>query len=180
MAVWRDRRRADLGDLALMSRRFPPPWTVEQTDACFIAKDHTGHSLAYVYFEEEPGRRVAAHLLTRDDARRIAAQLSRNAHSTPKPSNIPVRVLLPSSENGLCEDAVDDVGGAAGLRKSEPAPNDAGLAIEQDSIDCVTAAKRKNGIPPVPRLLVKSTRIRLSINSTGNGGLVGRPRVPGH
>jgi hypothetical protein len=100
MAVWRDRRRADLGDLALMSRR-PPPWTVEQTDACFIVKDHTGHSLAYVYFEEEPGRRVAAHLLTRDDARRIAAQLSRNAHSTPKPSNIPVRVLLPSSEKLL-------------------------------------------------------------------------------
>ena len=28
MAVWRDRRRADLGDLALMSRRFPPPWSV--------------------------------------------------------------------------------------------------------------------------------------------------------
>jgi hypothetical protein len=33
MAVWRDRRRADLGDgLALMSRRFPPPWTVEETN----------------------------------------------------------------------------------------------------------------------------------------------------
>jgi hypothetical protein len=27
MAVWRD-RRADLG-LALMSRRFPPPWSVD-------------------------------------------------------------------------------------------------------------------------------------------------------
>jgi hypothetical protein len=37
----------------------------------------------------------------RIDARRIAAQLSRNAHSTPKPSNIPVRVLLPSSEKLL-------------------------------------------------------------------------------
>jgi hypothetical protein len=53
---------ADFG-LALMSRRFPPPWTVEETDACFIVKDHTGHSLAYVYFEEEPGRRAATRRL---------------------------------------------------------------------------------------------------------------------
>ena len=39
MAVWRDRRRADLGDLALMSRRFPPPWCVDEANnACFIVK----------------------------------------------------------------------------------------------------------------------------------------------
>ena len=41
-----------------MSRRFPPPWTVEETDACLIVKNHTGNSLAYVYFEEDPGRRA--------------------------------------------------------------------------------------------------------------------------
>jgi hypothetical protein len=29
--------------------------------------------LAFVSFEEEPGRRAAAHLLTRDEARRFAA-----------------------------------------------------------------------------------------------------------
>ena len=57
MAVWCDRRRADLGDLALMPRRFPPPWSVvEENAACFIVKDHEGKSLAYIYFEEEPGR----------------------------------------------------------------------------------------------------------------------------
>jgi hypothetical protein len=44
MVVWRDRRAALV--LALMSRRFPPPWSVEETDACFIVKDHAGHSLA--------------------------------------------------------------------------------------------------------------------------------------
>ena len=42
-------------------RRFPPPWFVEETDACFIVRDKNGQALAYVYFEEEPGRRSAAH-----------------------------------------------------------------------------------------------------------------------
>ena len=43
-----------------MSRRFPPPWSVdEENAACFIVKDHEGKSLAYVYFEGEPGRRSA-------------------------------------------------------------------------------------------------------------------------
>ena len=36
-----------------MSRRFPPPWSVEETDGCFIVRD--GQALAYVYFEEERG-----------------------------------------------------------------------------------------------------------------------------
>jgi hypothetical protein len=53
------------------------PWTVEETDACFIVKDHAGLSLAYVYFEDEPGRRSSAHLLTRDEARRIAANIAK-------------------------------------------------------------------------------------------------------
>ena len=48
MAVWRG-QRADFG-LALMSRRFPPPWTVEETDACFIVRDANGQALAYSYF----------------------------------------------------------------------------------------------------------------------------------
>ena len=42
------------------SRRFPPPWSVEETEPCFIVRDADGHALAYVYFEEVKGRRVAA------------------------------------------------------------------------------------------------------------------------
>jgi hypothetical protein len=61
----------------ISSRRFPPPWTVEETDAGFIVKDHAGLSLAYVYFEEEPGRRAATRLMTRDEARRIAANIAK-------------------------------------------------------------------------------------------------------
>jgi hypothetical protein len=48
------------------SRRFPPPWIIEENNnACFIVRDGTGQALAYVYFEDEPGRRSAAKLLTK-------------------------------------------------------------------------------------------------------------------
>ena len=55
-------------------RRFPPPWTIEENnDACFIVGDKNGQALGYFHFEDEPGRRTAAKLLTRDEARRLAA-----------------------------------------------------------------------------------------------------------
>jgi hypothetical protein len=57
--------------------RFPPPWSVEEMDACFVVRDHNGQQLAYVYFEDEPGRRSAANLLTRDEARRITANVAK-------------------------------------------------------------------------------------------------------
>ena len=61
----------------MSERRFPPPWLVEELDACFIVKDSAGQKLAYVYFEDEPGRRSTAKLLTRDEARRIAANFAK-------------------------------------------------------------------------------------------------------
>ena len=54
------------------TRHFSPPWTIDDNGACFIIRDHNGQALSYVYFESEPGRRTAANLLTRDEARRIA------------------------------------------------------------------------------------------------------------
>ena len=60
------------------ARTFPPPWSViEENAACFIVRDHDGKALAYVYFEDEPGRRSTAHLMTRDEARRIAANIAK-------------------------------------------------------------------------------------------------------
>jgi hypothetical protein len=59
----------------MAERRFPPPWKLN--NACFVVRDHDGQQLAYVYFEEEPGRRSAAKLLTKDEARRIAANIAK-------------------------------------------------------------------------------------------------------
>jgi hypothetical protein len=36
------------------ARRFPPLWSAEESEACFIVRDANGQALAYVYFEEEP------------------------------------------------------------------------------------------------------------------------------
>ena len=40
-------------------------------------RDHYEQALAYVYYEEEPGRRSAAKLLSKDEARRIAANIAK-------------------------------------------------------------------------------------------------------
>ena len=59
-----------LAGKAMPDRSFPPPWTVEDhNDACFIVEDRSGYALAYMYYEEEPGRRSAANLMTGDEAR---------------------------------------------------------------------------------------------------------------
>lgn len=37
-------------------RRFSPPWTVDEAEACFIIRDANGQALAYVYCKDERER----------------------------------------------------------------------------------------------------------------------------
>jgi hypothetical protein len=39
--------------------------------------DATGQALAYVYFEDEPGRRMTMKRLSRDEARRLAVNIAK-------------------------------------------------------------------------------------------------------
>jgi hypothetical protein len=65
-------------------RRCPPPWSVDELEACFVVRDHNGQQLAYVHFENEPGRRSVAKLLTRDEARRIALNIAKSPELLPQ------------------------------------------------------------------------------------------------
>jgi hypothetical protein len=58
---------------------------LEELDACLVVKDSRGQKLGYFYLEEEPGRRSAAKLLTKDEARRIPANVAKPPELLLKP-----------------------------------------------------------------------------------------------
>jgi hypothetical protein len=62
----------------MTDRRFPAPWTVEDyRGISFIVRDANNFAAAYIYFENEPGRRAAASLMTKHEARKIAAGIAK-------------------------------------------------------------------------------------------------------
>ena len=60
--------------IAAASRHLGPS---KRRQPCFIVRDHNGQALAFVYCEDEPGRRTTGKLLTRDEARRIAVNIAK-------------------------------------------------------------------------------------------------------
>ena len=69
------------------TRHFSPPWTIDDNGACFIIRDHNGQALAYCNYEVEAGRRTAAGLLTRDEARRIAINMAKLPDQLKRPQH---------------------------------------------------------------------------------------------
>jgi hypothetical protein len=99
-------------------RRFPPP-----RQACFIVNDGDGQALAYVYFEEEPGRRSAENLMSHDEAGALALNIaklpdllgSRRAMKPPKEKKMQkweynLLVQSPNTECARCEEALNGLG----------------------------------------------------------------------
>ncbi len=56
---------------------FALPFQLVEHGESFVVANATGHPLAYVYHEDEPGRRDVTRRLTREDARRLATAIAR-------------------------------------------------------------------------------------------------------
>jgi hypothetical protein len=61
----------------MTDRRFPPPWSIEELDECFIVRDADGQALGYFYFDQEQQSPAIDRRLTRDDARRMAVNFAK-------------------------------------------------------------------------------------------------------
>jgi hypothetical protein len=59
------------------TRRFPPPWSIEERQESFMVKDANDQQLAYLYFEDEPQRQMSMKRLSRDEALLIAVNIAK-------------------------------------------------------------------------------------------------------
>ena len=60
-----------------MTRRFPPPWSVEDVGGSFVVKASNDQPLVFIYYWNAIGRRSLPRLLTRNAARRIAVNIAK-------------------------------------------------------------------------------------------------------
>jgi hypothetical protein len=61
----------------MTSRRFPPPWQVEQIPGGYKVVDASGQALVYIYARETKQQADIAKVLTFDEARRIAINVAK-------------------------------------------------------------------------------------------------------
>jgi hypothetical protein len=59
------------------TRRFPPPWSIDDIGGCFVVKASNNRPLVFIYYREGVTRRSLARLLTRNAARRIAVGIAK-------------------------------------------------------------------------------------------------------
>jgi hypothetical protein len=85
--------------MSASSRRFPPPWSIEERQESFIVKDANSQHLAYLYFEDEPQRQMSMKRLSRDEAFLIAVNIA-------KLTSVPRQILndIPRPPNSASRD----------------------------------------------------------------------------
>lgn len=60
-----------------MSRRFPTPWTVHESPDAFWVQDAHGNQFGFCYWREDRAGTLGQAYLSRDEARRLAANIAR-------------------------------------------------------------------------------------------------------
>jgi hypothetical protein len=71
----------------MTGRRFPPPWRVVEHPESFWVQDASGQTVGWFYFRHNEETARQAKALTRDEARRMAANFSRLLDLLGKPKS---------------------------------------------------------------------------------------------
>jgi hypothetical protein len=70
-----------------LHHEFPLPWTVQERSSCFVVHDKTSQATRVRHFEDKSGRLSPINQLTRDEARRIAANIAKLPDLLSKPKD---------------------------------------------------------------------------------------------